>query len=253
MRYNFITEPPKPKTVTVITPTVGSPKLVDAIRSVENQTYPNVKHLVVIDGSEYWASTLEISAVSNEKSRVYFTTTPENTGANGFNGQRIYASYPHLVNSDYIFFLDQDNWYEPDHVETLVDLMENERLDWAYSLRKIYSVNKEFVSNDNSESLGKWPIYFTDENPQYLIDTSAFAFTRSFIQRTCHLWHSGPWGEDRRYLAAVRDHSRWDTTGKYTMCYRLGGNANSVTHDFFVKGNEVMKKKYNNVFPWSKI
>ena len=54
MKYNFITEPSGPKSVTVITPTIGQKHLIKAIESVHNQTYMNVKHLVVVDGLEYF-------------------------------------------------------------------------------------------------------------------------------------------------------------------------------------------------------
>lgn len=252
MKYIFVDGPAKPKSVTVITPTIGSPKLKDAMKSVEEQTYPNVQHLVVVDGQEYWGNTLKNMSVSIEKAKAKIICTPENTGANGLNGQRIYAAFPHLVNSDYIFFLDQDNWYEPDHITSLVDLMEKENLDWAYSLRKIFDSDKKFVANDDCESLGKWPIFFTYDKPDYMIDTSAFAFKKSFIQKSCHLWHSGPWGEDRRYFNAIKDHSRWNTTGNYSLCYRLDGNPNSVTGDFFITGNEMMRQMYNGNFPWVK-
>ena len=42
-----------PKTVTVITPTIGSSKLQDALDSIERQTYKHIKHLIVVDGKEY--------------------------------------------------------------------------------------------------------------------------------------------------------------------------------------------------------
>lgn len=250
MQYNFVNEP-SDKSVTVITPTIGSKKLADAVNSVDKQTYKNIKHLVVIDGPEFFSNAVDNCPISLD-SKVIIHPLPFNTGSGGFNGQRIYAAFPHLINSDYIFFLDEDNWYEPDHVETLVNLMQNKSLDWAYSFRKIFTVDREYVADDNCESLGKWPIYFTYDNPQYLIDTSAFAFTRSFIQNTCHLWHSGPWGEDRRYLNVVKQSSKWDTTGNYSLCYRLDGNSNSVKEDFFIAGNEFMTARYNNNFPWSK-
>ena len=251
MKYNIIMNS-KPKTVTVITPTTGSSKVKDAIRSVKNQTYSHVKHLIVVDGPQFDASFVENFEAEELESLLPYSINPENTGANGFNGQRIYAAYPHLINTDYVFFLDQDNWYEPNHVETLVTLMEQNKLDWAYSLRKIYTEDKEYVADDNCESLGKWPIFFTYDNPQYLIDTSAFAFKREFIQKTCHLWHSGPWGEDRRYFYAIKDNSNWDTTQNYSLCYRLNGNPKSVNKDFFISGNEEMRKKFNNNFPWVK-
>ena len=241
------------KSVTVITPTVGSLKLADAVRSVQNQTYGNVEHLLVIDGKQYadtvW-DVLENECLQNEYPQNVLTL-PYNTGANGFNGQRIYAAVPHLLNSDYVFFLDEDNWFEPDHVASLVDTIETQRLDWAHSLRKIYTPDKEFVADDNCESLGRWPIFFTHDNPQYLVDTSSFAFRREFIQKTCHLWHSGAWGEDRRYFYAIANQSNWATSGKHTLCYRVDGVEKKYGQlSFFAEGNKQQLERYNGVLPW---
>ena len=104
------------KPVTVITPTIGSPKLLDAITSVLNQTY-KCNHVIVVDGRDYANQVLNII----DPRLVNIVVSPENTGKTGgnFYGHRIYAAYPHLINSDYILFLDEDNWYEPNHVETL--------------------------------------------------------------------------------------------------------------------------------------
>lgn len=238
------------KKVVVITPTIGSDKLIDAIQSVNDQSYSNIKHLVVIDGPEFFNKVIRLASTSN---KLQITVTPENTGANGFNGQRIYAAYPHLINADYIFFLDEDNWYDTDHVASLVETIESKQLDFAFSLRKIYDVNRTFVINDDCESLGLWPIWLAHKEPQYLIDTSSYAFTQNFIKSTAHLWHSGVWGEDRRYLSAVREHAKFDTNGKHTLCYRLGGNEKSVSAEFFVRGNEYYNNFYKGKYPWVKI
>jgi glycosyltransferase involved in cell wall biosynthesis len=235
------------KSVVVITPTVGSDKLADAIASVQNQTYGNIQHLLVLDGYEYLHK-----APHSDNDKLKIIMLPYNTGANGFNGQRIYASIPHLVNADYVFFLDEDNWYEPDHVSSLVETIEKNKLDWAYSLRKVYTPDKKFIADDNCESLGKWPIYFSHDNPQYLIDTSAFAFKREFIQATCHRWHSGAWGEDRRYFYGIANQSKWDTNYKHTLCYRVDGNPKSVDGEFFIKGNQQQLEYYKGQYPWAK-
>ena len=58
MTYNFVDGPVKPKKALVITPTVGSAKIISAISSVNNQTYSNVEHLVVVDGPEYFKDPL---------------------------------------------------------------------------------------------------------------------------------------------------------------------------------------------------
>jgi len=239
------------KEVVVITPTIGQSVLGKAIESVANQSYKNIKHLVVIDGPQYLENTLKNE---NHNGNLQITVAPENTGkTNGdYWGHRIYAAYPHLVNADYVFFLDEDNWYEPDHVSTLVETIEKNNLDWAHSLRKIYTPDKKYITDDNCESLGKWPIYFSHDNPQYLVDTSSFAFTRKFIQSTCHLWHSGAWGEDRRYFYAIANQSKWDTNGKHTLCYRVDGNPQSVSGDFFIDGNKKQLEHYKGVLPWLK-
>lgn len=240
------------KPVTVITPTVGSPKLKDAIESVSKQTY-KCNHLVVIDGPEYFDVVMKNATPGNTQ----FTCAPENTGKTGgnFYGHRIYAAYPHLLNSDYILFLDEDNWFEQNHVETLVKTIEEKKLDFAYSLRKIFSPNKDYLLDDNCESLGKWEIFgsrHSNHGKQYLIDTSSFCFTRKFIQATCHNWHWG-WGGDRHYFYSVRDSAKYDTNGKHTLCYRLDGNQGSVTKEFFIEGNKIQEAYYGGKFPWLKI
>jgi glycosyltransferase involved in cell wall biosynthesis len=239
------------KSVVVITPTIGSPKLADAIKSVQQQTYSNIQHLLVIDGEQYKNA---VHAIVHEVGGFPVRLSlPYNTGKTGgnFYGHRIYAGVPHLVNADYIFFLDEDNWYEPDHVASLVEVLDRGN-DFAYSLRKIFNPDKSYVADDNCEALGKWPIYFTHNDPQYLIDTSSFAFKREFLQKTCHLWHSG-WGGDRRYFYSVlAGNPKWDTNYKHTLCYRLDGNPKSVNEEFFIKGNAEQLKHYNGELPWLK-
>jgi glycosyltransferase involved in cell wall biosynthesis len=236
------------KSVVVITPTIGSDKLADAIASVQNQTYGNVQHLLVLDGYQYLHKAPQV-----DRDNLKMIMLPWNTGKTGgdFYGHRIYAGIPHLVNAEYVFFLDEDNWYEPDHVASLVEVLDRGN-DFAYSLRKIFNPDKSYVADDNCEALGKWPIYFTHHDPQYLIDTSSFAFKREFLQKTCHLWHSG-WGGDRRYFYSIlAGNPNWDTNYKHTLCYRLDGNPSSVNADFFVRGNAEQLKHYNGELPWLK-
>jgi len=242
------------RSVTVLTPSIGSPKLADAIRSVQAQTYTNVKHIIVADGHKQYADKMMevvMEAIPGLPSRgIQTTSIPENTGKTGgdFYGHRIYAGYPHFLNSDYVFFLDEDNWYEPDHVKTLVEVLDR-GFDFAYSFRKIFTPDKEYVCDDNCEALGKWPIFLTHDNPQFLIDTSSFAFRCDFIQASCNLWHSG-WGGDRRYFYSVKDHCKWEGSMKHTLCYRLDGNEGSVTKDFFIQGNQKQLEIYKGNLPW---
>lgn len=246
------------KSVVVITPTIGSPKLKDAVESVQRQTYGNIEHLLVIDGSLQYGHNARLIAedVGEDNpglitKHIRFIDLPYNTGKTGgnFYGHRVYAGVPHLINADYIFFLDEDNWYEPDHVKTLVEVLDQGN-DFAYSFRKIYDQDKKYIADDNCEALGKWPIYFSHNDPQYLVDTSSFAFNTKFLQKTCHFWHSG-WGGDRKYLySALAQNPKWDTSYKHTLCYRTDANPNSPDADFFINGNAEQLKHYEGKLPW---
>jgi glycosyltransferase involved in cell wall biosynthesis len=246
MKVNIIENDPS---VVVITPTVGKKSLEEAINSVQSQTYKGtIEHLIVVDGSENLASaSLHIPLDKN----IHVTSTPYNVGANGMYGHRIYASYPHLVDQDYVIFLDDDNWFEPHHIDTLVNLIQKENLDWAYSLRCVYE-NGNFLDYDRCESIGKWPIWFTQDTPTpgNLVDTSSFCFKREFLIQCCHLWHYG-WGGDRRFYSLIKEQSKHNTTGKHTLNYNLPDmdRAYGGDREFFKKGNEAIKKKYGG-YPW---
>lgn len=242
------------KSALVITPTTGASVLKDAINSVQNQDYDNVEHLIVIDGEKFADRAHKTISESNLKnSNLKVTRVPYNTGGDGYYGHRIMAAYSHLCPHDYILFLDQDNWYEPNHISSLIKEIEEYDFEWSHSLRNIYNKNKEFVCKDDCESLGRWSVWVKEN--QHLVDSSSYCFTNKFLRMVGHIWDHG-WGADRRFYMILKNdmmHKNYGCSGKYTMNYRLGGNEGSVTPDFFVKGNEVMKEKYGNKYPWSTV
>lgn len=244
--------------VIVITPSVGSPTLVRAIESVKNQDYNNLKHLVVADGREYFQKILNLPIPIEDGDRLTITSAPFNTGrgqdnVQGFYGHRIFAAYPHLVNEDYILFLDDDNWLEPNHVNTLVDLCEKENLDFTHSLRKVYE-NDEFLAEDSCEAIGRWPIAWSPKGQeQYLVDTSSYCFKQSWLIQVSQLWHSG-WGSDRRFFMSVKGFAKYNTTGLHTLNYSLPDmdKAYGGQRDIFAKYNEIMKQTHGGKYPWQK-
>jgi glycosyltransferase involved in cell wall biosynthesis len=229
--------------VAVVTPTIGSEHLKQCLESVEKQTYKNLTHYVFIDGCQYEP---KIKELIRDFSKTRYVELEENVGK-GWYGHRVYAASSFLVNADVICYLDEDNWYEPCHVQKLVDKIQSGN-DWAYSLRKIFNKDGEYLCDDNCESLGKWPVYFNDK--VFHIDTSSFAVKRDIAVRIGHAWY-GQWGADRQFFSNLSMHfPKFDCTHAHTLGYRLDGNPNSVTKDFFDQGNEVMRKKYGEKFPW---
>lgn len=243
------------KKALVITPTTGSPDLIDAIRSVRDQTI-RCDYLLVVDGQKFTSAVNEVfinAGIIGMGHHLFRCDLPFNTGGGGFYGHRVMAAFSHLIpDYEYVLFLDQDNWFENNHVESLVNLCDSKKLDWGYSLRKIYNKDRDFITQDNCESLGKWPAW-VDPNT-FLIDTSSYCFRIDFLKQYGHIWDHG-WGADRRFYTIIKDivkHTNYDCTGLYTLNYRLGGNEGSVKPDFFLEGNKRTYSQYKGVYPWQK-
>ncbi len=231
--------------VAIVTPTIGSEHLSECIASVDSQIYKDLVHYVFIDGKEY---VDKVNNIIEGASKVRKVILEDNVGK-GWYGHRVYAACSFLVNADIIIYLDEDNFLEKCHVDKMVKKIE-EGYDWVYSLRRIVNKKGEFLCEDNCESLGKWPVYFNDK--VHHIDTSCFAIRRNIAVHIGHAWY-GQWGADRQFFSALSKHfTKFDCTNNYTVNYRLDGNPNSVTEDFFKQGNEAQKLKYNSDFPWTK-
>ena len=215
--------------VTVVIPTTGAKSLKTAVDSVLDQTYDNITLWVIIDGPQFEDAVYETLGPDAFDERLFIMTVPENTGAKGYYGHRIYAAVSHLINTDYLCYLDQDNWFKPIHVKSMVDLITSKDLDWVHSLRSIHSATGKYVCEDKCESLGKQTSF---------VDTSCYMVKRQVAVHIGHAWHAG-WGADRQfYSAASQFFNKFESTGLHTLNYCLGGNEDSVTADFFLEGNK---------------
>jgi glycosyltransferase involved in cell wall biosynthesis len=243
------------KRALVVIPTTGDPYLKDAVLSVCRQTYENIDCLVVVDGPEYAAPTAEIvnaiidSCAHTNKQRVYQLVLPWNTGAAGWNGHRIFAATPFLADQDYFFPLDQDNFYDTNHVETLIDYCEENGFSWCHSLRKICERDGTYVCDDNCESLGRYSP-FSQTRPN-LVDTSTYCIRRDAIIEMAPAWHFGS-GADRHFYSFLSEFApNFGCTGKHTVNYRVNGNPRSPGAEFFIEGNKIMFERYQGKFPWA--
>ena len=227
--------------VAVVIATIGAQHLEQCIDSVLNQTHKDIVIYLFKDGLD-----VKIPSFVNNIPNIKQIRLDENVGK-GWYGHRVYAACSFLVNADVICYLDEDNFYEPEHIQTLVETISKGN-SWAYSLRNIVDKNGEFSCTDDCESLGKWPVYFN--NQIFHIDTSCFAVRRDVAVQIGHAWY-GQWGADRQFFGAIKKHyPKFDCTNTYTVNYRLDGNENSVTKDFFEQGNKETRAKYGDKYPW---
>jgi len=217
--------------IMVITPTTAKNTVKKAIESVKAQTIAT-DHLIVADGIDTDFSIMP-----------YFMRLPENVGGNGWYGHRVYAAMPLMVNADYILFLDEDNRYETNHVETMINKIKSKDLMWAYSLRRICDESGQYVCDDDCESLGRYPAFY--DHSLNFVDTNCYCFRREFLVTVAHSFY-GQWGADRPfYKAASTGLPAFGCTGEATVNYR----APERLLKMFAEGNKLMKDAYKPL-PW---
>jgi glycosyltransferase involved in cell wall biosynthesis len=235
--------------VTVVTATTGNKHLYDALLSVKKQTYDNIEHYVVVDGVERKKEALKIL---KNFPNVKLLVLPYATGIDQYNGHRIYGAATYLSSGKYITFLDEDNYYNNDHIESCVGLA-NQGYDWVYSFRNIINQQGQFVTEDNCESLGKWKSIlndnFIDVGCWFLSKTAALTVTPLWYRRARHPEEQPE--VDRIITSTLMQHfSKFEATKKHSLNYRVGNRADSVQAEFFLKGNETMLQHYNGKLPW---
>lgn len=224
----------------VITPTTGKDTVIQAIESVNNQTIPT-EHLLVIDGAK---ASYDLADMDYDWTKTLAMQLPENVGADGWYGHRVYAAMPLMVNADYILFLDEDNWFEPNHVETMLNKIKSKDLMWAYSLRRICDERGEYVCDDDCESLGRYPTFY--DHTINFVDTNCYCFRREFLVTVAHHFYGG-WGADRPfYKATSAALPSFGCTGEATVNYR----APERLLKMFAEGNKLMKDAYKPILPW---
>ena len=124
--------------VAVVIPTIGAQHLEQCIDSVLNQTHKDTVIYLFKDGLD-----VKIPSFVNNIPNIKQIHLDENVGK-GWYGHRVYAACSFLVNADIICYLDEDNFYEPEHVQNLVETISKGN-SWAYSLRNIVEIGRAHV------------------------------------------------------------------------------------------------------------
>jgi hypothetical protein len=218
-----------PFDVAVVMATVVRPTLAQAIRSVYAQRFAGrVQILVGIDRWEGERAVLE-ALVSECPSHMAVTQVDLGYSTSHRHGGLYPSSYggalktilSYAANSRHVAYLDDDNWYEPDHLATLLASVQGKA--WAFALRNfIESGSGDLLCPDTWESVGPdCGVYakaqggFVDTNC-YVIDTQKCAdvFPEWAMTR-----FAGGTGGDRQVLARLRNRP-WGATGRHTVNYR---------------------------------
>jgi len=234
-------------TAAVLVPTLGRKELAQCISSLQAQTYP-VQIYLSTDGVMTYDQFMGL-VYTYQSDNVHLAYWPGKIGGVGLEGRRLLAAGAPLINEDVLFMLQDDDWFKPNHVESLMAIIE-QGYDWAYSLMSVYDKDGAFLFDDICECLG-------EEHPSWNTPGKTFAPTGSVAMRThCYrtisqVYNSREWGPDRlAYTLAKQAFPKFKGSKLHTNCFRLGGNETSSNRKFFEDGIAYMKDKYGDIMPW---
>ena len=246
----------------VITASTGGQALRRCAQSVREQDFPDVRHLVVVDGPRFKVGVDEALEGVDRDERLEVMVLPRNTGHSKHYGYRIYGALPLLVDDDIICFLDEDNWFEADHVSSAVDALRSTAAEWAYCLRRICAERGERICEDDSDSLGHWPKFATlltnDElspaemnihgrHPS-LVDSSCYILPRAVAHEVAPLWQE--LHADSVVASFLVGEHVGVCTGRGTVNYSLGGGSGTPA-EWFTYGNHGIREMYGQgQLPW---
>ena len=232
------------KTCAVVTVTNGKRQgeLANCIASVKAQTYP-CTHYILCD--QDFNKFAELKRLYPDVLMCYWDAK---IGGNGYAGQRWLAAAPQLITEDVTFFCNDDDWYSPDHVKSIMDKID-EGYDWAYSLRSVHDKEGNFLFDDNCEALGE--LHDTWNIPGHrFVDWCMWGMKTEYLKQLAILLNRPDPTVDRQfYQAATRIVPKFAATGKHTFHFRMGGSC-GVQPEFFIEGNKRILEKFDGKLPW---
>lgn len=219
--------PQEPFDVAVVTPTTLRPSLLQAVRSVFAQDLPGrIQILIGVDiaeGDREILETLRAECPARMHLTVVdpgYSTSVRHGGlhANRFSGAlRTILTY--LANSRHVAYLDDDNWFAPDHLSSL----HSAGGDWAYAQRW-FVVDDEPLCVDDWESVGPGAGVYAEQYGGF-VDPSSLMLDKLACLNVAPLWSLAPFadgsGEDRLVFEALRSQYRGVATGRATSYYRM--------------------------------
>jgi hypothetical protein len=213
----------------VIMVTVVRETFAQALRSVFAQAFAG--RIQVLVGVDRWIgdrATLEQLA-AQAPSHVAVTTLDLGYSTSVRNGGLYPSHYggalktilSYAANSRYVTYLDDDNWYAPQHIASMTDAVAGKA--WAFSLRHFVAPDSsDLLCPDTWESMGPGRGVYAQAQGGF-VDTNCFFIDKLACHDVFPEWamtrFAGGTGGDRQVLAKLRGRP-FGTNDAHTVYYR---------------------------------
>lgn len=236
----WLTERPETPLVSVVIPTKDRPEMLrEAVESVLNQTYPHVEAVVINDAGLDVKKHLSTIPNSSKISYIHLLQNSERSIARNCGIA--------LANGNYIAYLDDDDIFYPNHIETLLTPLRTKEHRVAYSDSLMA---QQSIRNGKYITYKKTCYYSQDFDYQKLL-------VDNYIPILC-LMHEKKCIEKSGYFdTKISTHEDWDLwirlaqnykflhLKSITSEYRMRNDNTNTTNSKFPKFLETYKYIYN--------
>ena len=229
----------RPFEAAVVMPSLLRPEIATALRSIFAQDLPG--RIQVLVGLDLPAELAPLEAVCAERPenvvvQVFYPGFCTSTRRGGLSetwyGGALRSILSHMANSVRIAYLDDDNWWRPDHLRLLATAMQG--AEWAFSLRWFcHAQTRRPIAVDQWESVGPGQgVYLRDFGG--FVDPNCLMLDKLACNDVIHQWNRAvPLAtrgrmSDRNVFDLLMKRHRWAATGQPSAFYTL--NAGDESH-----------------------
>jgi hypothetical protein len=230
----------------VVVATILRPTLMQAVRSIFAQDLQGrVQIMIGIDkvkGNRSMLDALRAECPSHMAITLcepgYSTAAPNGGVYSALTGGGLLATLSQLANSRYVAYLDDDNWYAPQHLSSLRRTIDG--VGWAHSLR--WFVN---AFDDRPIEIDRWHavgpgggLYASTLGG--LVDTNTYMIDKArcadMLWRWSHALQGKGAGNDRGVFKALTRKEEWRCSDEPTVYYRIPPEREWVIHHWKSRG-----------------
>ncbi len=195
--------------VSVVLVTICRKSLYRAVRSVFNQDFEGAVHLLVGADVEMFGDFNEIigelmaecpANITLTGISLGYSTSARHGGVHSsWYGGSLRTALTFLSSSELVTYLDDDDWYEPQHLRLLHEAIKGHA--WAFTLSNYADPNTDAILGvDTLESVGPGRGIFKERFGGF-VRPSALLINKLKLSHILHLWSISPFpsgdGEDR--------------------------------------------------------
>jgi hypothetical protein len=215
----------------VVVPSVLRPTLKDAIASVFAQNFSGrVQVLIGIDAPLGDLQALDQvcrNIPPRHTVQIFYpgySTSRRHRGVHfAWDGGALRTILSYLANSQYISYLDDDNWYADYHLASMYDALQGH--DWAYSFRwYVHPASRRPICEDRWESIGPVP---TKVDSAGWVDPNCLAIDKLACEAVLPWWSipqrnsAYAMDADRHIFRILRTEFRGRGTNQATVYYTI--------------------------------